>query len=121
MTIALKLASVIWQLTIISVVSLMGDRIAQVLHLPLPGSVVGMIMLFALLSLGIIKTSQIRDVAQFLLKHMAFFFVPITVGFINYWQIFYSNGMVLFGSLTISLLVAFLVFRMTAFFKERGE
>lgn len=121
MTTVLKMISVMCQLTFILLVSLAGDGIARILHLPLPGSVVGMIILFALLHFGIVKASQIREVAQFLLKHMAFLFVPLAVGFINYWPLFYHDGLVLFSSLILSFLAAFLVFRVTALLKERGE
>jgi holin-like protein len=106
--------SIVWQLTIISLISLSGDKLAHMLHLPIPGSVVGIILLFALLSLGIIKTSQISEVTNFLLKHLAFFFIPVTVSLMNYWDVFFQNGLVLFGALSISLLIAFVVFRVTS-------
>ncbi|HWR42625.1 CidA/LrgA family protein [Sporomusa sp.] len=118
---AMKLKAITWQLLVLSLISFTGDRIVQMFHLPLPGSVVGMAILFALLSSGIVKVSQLQVVTGFLLKHMAFFFVPITVGLMNYWDFFYSNGIGLLGSMAVSLLIAFLVFRVTAPKEKRGE
>ncbi|MDF2569073.1 MAG: cidA 1 [Sporomusa sp.] len=118
---AIKLKAITWQLFVLSLISFIGDRIVQLSHLPLPGSVVGMAILFALLSSGIVKVSQVQMVTSFLLKHMAFFFIPITVGLMNYWNFFYSNGIGLLASMVVSLLIAFLVFRVTAPKEKRGE
>ena len=118
---AVKLKAITWQLCVLSLISFTGDHIVQWFHLPLPGSVLGIAILFALLSLGIIKVSQLQMVTGFLLKHMAFFFIPITVGLMNYWDFFYINGIGLFGSMAVSLLIAFLVFRITGPKEKRGE
>jgi holin-like protein len=118
---AMKLKAITWQLFVLSLISFMGDSIVQWFHLPLPGSVVGIAILFALLSAGIVKVAQLQMVTGFLLKHMAFFFVPITVGLMNYWDFFYLNGIGLFGSMAVSLLIAFLVFRVTGPKEKRGE
>lgn len=42
----------------------------------LSGSVIGMILLFILLSLKIVKKEQVKVVCEFLLKNMILFFVP---------------------------------------------
>lgn len=120
MAVVMKTLSVVWQLTLITLVSLSGDKLVQVLHLPLPGSVAGMALLYLLLSFGLVRVSQLQQVADFLLKHMAFFFVPITVGLMNYWEIFHSHGIVLLGLLTVSLVIAFLMFRLASL-KHEGR
>lgn len=45
----------------------------------IPGSIVGMLIFFAALTLGFIKESQIKEVADFMLENIAFFFLPATV------------------------------------------
>ena len=47
---------------------------------PLPGPVIGLILLTLGLWLGLIKLAWIEDAATFLLNHMALFFTPIIVG-----------------------------------------
>lgn len=121
MVIVKKTLAVLWQLLIILLVSLAGDKVAAVFNLPIPGSVIGMLLLFTLLSTGVIKTAQIQEVTTFLLKHMAFFFIPVTVGLMNYWEIFHQRGILLFSSLAISLFIAFVVFRFTTLKNEGGK
>lgn len=121
MVLVKKTLAVVWQLLIILFVSLAGDKLAAVFSLPIPGSVVGMLLLFMLLYTGLIKPDYIQEVTGFLLKHMAFFFIPVTVGLMNYWEIFHKQGIVLFASLTISLCIAFIVFRFTKLKNGEGK
>ena len=57
-----------------------GELISTTLSLPLPGSLVGMILLFALLQLHIVELEQIATVSDFLLGHLPFFFLPAMKG-----------------------------------------
>ena len=52
-----------------------GELISTTLSLPLPGSLVGMI----LLQLHIVELEQIATVSDFLLGHLPFFFLPAGV------------------------------------------
>ena len=56
-----------------------GELISKTLSLPLPGSLVGMIFLFILLQLHVVKLEQIATVSDFLLGHLPFFFLPAGV------------------------------------------
>lgn len=59
---------------------LLGEFISQVLSLPIPGNILGMIILLVLLCTKVIKLDQIETIANFLLDHLAFFFIPAGVG-----------------------------------------
>lgn len=48
----------------------------------LPGSVIGMVLLFAALQLKIVKESSVESVAKYLVSTMPIYFIPITVGII---------------------------------------
>ena len=109
-----RILSVAGQLLVLTVIYVAGEQLVQFFQVPLPGSVVGMVLLFVLLTTGIIKVSQINETVSFLLKHMAFFFIPITVGLLNYGELFQNSGVVLLGSLIVSLVIALGVFRLTA-------
>jgi len=59
----------------------------------IPGSVIGMMLLFTALCLKWVKPERIKPVARFLCDNMALFFVPAGVGIVNaldilsqYWQ-----------------------------------
>ncbi len=57
-----------------------GEVLATILYLPIPGNLVGMLILFLLLCLKVIKLDQVSAVADFLLNHLSFFFIPAGVG-----------------------------------------
>ena len=63
-----------------------GNIISAVSHLPIPGNVFGMVILFLLLYTGILKKKQIRAVSKFLLGNMAIFFIPSGVSIIVYYK-----------------------------------
>ena len=46
----------------------------------IPASVMGMILLFAALCLGIVKADSIRELATFLTDNMTIFFIPAVMG-----------------------------------------
>jgi holin-like protein len=60
-----------------------GVWLVGVLHLPVPGNLVGLVALYALLSLGVVKISWFEPLGSLLIKHLAFFFVPVTVGLMD--------------------------------------
>lgn len=71
----------------------LGELAGWLLNGFIPGSVMGMILLFAALCLKIVKPQRIKPVAEFLCDNMALFFVPAGVGIVNaldilsqYWQ-----------------------------------
>jgi len=72
-----------------------GNWIQASLGLSVPGSVIGMLLLFLLLKLGIIKLDWIREGTNVVLKHLALFFIPVNVGFINYLGLFSGSGILL--------------------------
>jgi putative effector of murein hydrolase LrgA (UPF0299 family) len=82
-----------------------GEMIARVLGIPIPGSIVGLLLLFAWLK---IRTSYARDrrdavaatdvqqVARPLLRNLAILFVPSGVGVMEFADIFAAHSVTLF-------------------------
>jgi holin-like protein len=58
-----------------------GEFLA-IIGVPLPGSVIGMLLLTGALSLGFVRLEQVEEGADTLLRNLAFFFVPPGVGVI---------------------------------------
>lgn len=79
----LFISKVIIQIAIIIVISYLGSLLQTLLHIPLAGSIVGMIMLYILLELKVIRMNWISDGAEFLLATMVFFFIPSVVGIMD--------------------------------------
>lgn len=71
------------QAGLIATISFIGELLHFFVPLPIPASVYGMVILFVLLCLKIIKLSQVEDVANWLLSVMPIFFIAPSVGLIN--------------------------------------
>jgi holin-like protein len=66
---------------------LIGEALAAILSLPIPGSVLGMVLLTVCLNQGWIKLETIRPAADVLTWNMAFLFVPPGVGLMLYFDL----------------------------------
>lgn len=98
------------QFLIILIICVIGEVLNKVMHIPLPGSIIGMILLFICLLTGLIKIEMIDEVSKFLLDHLAFFFIPSGVGLLAYVGILKEN----FVSITVICVVTtFLVMIVT--------
>lgn len=71
----------------------LGELVAWLLHGFIPGSVIGMVLLFAALCFKIVKPEPLKPVARFLCDNMGLFFIPAGVGVVNaldilsrYWE-----------------------------------
>ncbi|THF88570.1 CidA/LrgA family protein [Deinococcus sp. KSM4-11] len=64
--------------------AVLGQGLVTALHLPFPGSVTGMALLWAALGTRVIRLHWISDAADGLLGILGLLFVPATVGFIGY-------------------------------------
>ncbi|MDK6297798.1 CidA/LrgA family protein [Staphylococcus caprae] len=77
------LVKLILQLALILLITFIGTEVQKLLHIPLAGSIVGLILFFFLLQFKIIPESWIDVGANFLLKTMVFFFIPSVVGIMD--------------------------------------
>lgn len=68
-----------------------GNFIQQHTGIPFPGSIIGMILLFVSMSSGLMPVEVIRPSASLILKYMIFFFIPISVGLMNYFDLLLDN------------------------------
>ena len=98
------------QMLIILLICIAGELIHEFLNLPIPGNVIGMVILFVCLCMGIIKIEMIAEISKFLIDHLAFFFIPAGVGLIAYFDLLKENFIAIFG---ISLIVTIVVMVIT--------
>lgn len=68
------------QLALILGICYAGDLIHDYTDIPVPGNILGMLILLLLLCLKIVKLDQIREVSDFFLKRLSFFFLPPAIG-----------------------------------------
>ena len=98
-----------WQTVLLWLVFRCGSYLVGVLHLALPGNVAGMLLMFGLLATGIVKPAWIEVGGGFLLKHFAFFFIPISVGLMAFGPLMRQSGLTLLAILMVSAAVGVLV------------
>ncbi len=104
-----KTVIVVIQLLFLWLLNELGDFLVQTFHLPVPGNVLGMVILFVLLITGGVKLNWIEDASSLLIKHLAFFFIPIAVGLMNFGSLFLKNGLALVIVIVGSILVGMYV------------
>ena len=83
------------QLAIITTFTIIGEFMSKYLPIKIPGSVIGLLLLFFALEKNIIKLENIKETGNWLKNNMAFLFVPLTVGLMTSWEILQENLLVL--------------------------
>ncbi|MCF0223381.1 MAG: CidA/LrgA family protein [Fibrobacter sp.] len=67
------------QIVVIFSICLAGEFLYRVVGVPVPGNILGMIILLLLLCFKILKPEQISSVSSFFLNHLALFFLPPSI------------------------------------------
>jgi len=75
------------QLMIIFMISLVGEGISSVFYLPVPGSIIGLVLLFLALQFKLLRLRHISMVGNFLLANMTILFLPPAVGIMDKFQV----------------------------------
>lgn len=65
----------------------LGELIIYLTHIPLPSSIIGMLLLTLLLKLKVIRLEWVRSISDFLVSNIGFFFVPPGVAIMLYFDI----------------------------------
>lgn len=86
-----------------------GKAVAALLPFRFPDSILGLLFLFILLNLQLVRLHWIEKGASLLLKHMALLFIPVAVGLLGYIDIFMNAiGVIalnIFAGLCLILLI----------------
>ncbi len=77
--------------TIIFILFFIGDFISDFFNIPIPGNVIGMVLMVIVLKYKIIDLKDVRPVSDILVKNLAFFFIPPGVGVIVYYDLIKSE------------------------------
>lgn len=84
---------------------MIGEAIQHLFHLPVSGSIVGLVLLLICLGLRIVPVSIIEDGAGFLLSFLPLLFIPAMTGVINYPSLISFNGLMLLITVVLSTIV----------------
>jgi holin-like protein len=90
------------------------DRIGEWLHVrlrvPLPGPLIGMLLLGALAHWWNDQSAGgVGEVSAFLARHLSFFFVPVAVGVVTSAALFAGHWVVILGTLLVTTMLTFVI------------
>lgn len=75
------------QLLIIFGCLAVGEVVVRLTGIAIPSSIIGMLLLTALLQMKVVKLEWVKDVADFLISNIGFFFVPPGVALMLYFDV----------------------------------
>lgn len=101
----MKILITFLQICLLYVFSFIGKAIQNFFHLVIPGSIIALILLFICLCLKIIPVRFIEQGAGFLLSILTLFFIPATVGIMNYHSLLSLQGVIFFVVILLSTII----------------
>lgn len=88
-----RILQIAGQVGFLTLAWLVGNAMVRHFALRIPGNVVGMVLVFVLLRLKLIRLSWLEVGANWLLAEMLLFFIPAAVGIMQYQQMMAKDGL----------------------------
>lgn len=103
-------------------IGMIGNLIAEILRIPIPGSIIGLLLLLGGLYFKIIPETFIKDGAGFILVILPLFFIPATVGVVQYPELLSMQGIVWIIIVMLSTFLTMIVAgRMSEWYEMKKE
>ena len=104
------------------VLQLVGEVLARAFSLPLPGPVIGMLLLMPALGWRPLR-EPVTEAARFLLAHLSLLFVPVGVGVITHLDVLRQHGLGLLAVIALSTWIGLAVSALTlrALMRSRAD
>lgn len=113
------------QIWILCIFTYTMEVISTILHLKIPGSILGLVVLFILLQTNIVKLKWIEIGGNWLVAELLLFFIPSAVGIVQYKHLLMDNGVkiitVIFISSSLVMICSGLLAERMAKRKEKKE
>ena len=74
------------QFGIILLITFIGEIMHELIPIPVPAGIYGIVLLFIGLKTGIVPLSEVKDASKFLIQIMPLMFIP-AVGLIDTWEV----------------------------------
>ena len=117
----MRIIRMIAQIAILWVFYYIGVLIVEWTNIFIPPSIIGLVLLWALLMLNIINVKLIQDGASFLIAFLTLFFIPSTVGVVEYPELLTLSGLLLVLAVFVSTVIVIVVTGKVSQFIERKE
>lgn len=111
-----KIITIILQILFIHIFLFLGSAVKAIVPIPIPSAMVGLLLLFLSLLLGVVKLEWVEQGGNWLLAELLLFFIPSAVGIVNYDDMLSWQG---FMSVLLIGLSTFIVIGSTAFIAEK--
>ncbi|MGE9549620.1 CidA/LrgA family protein [Erwinia amylovora] len=86
-----------------------GTGVSALLPVTIPGSILGMLILFTLLALQLLPVEWVKPGSTLLIRYMGLLFVPISVGIMSYTDVLSAQ----FGPIVVSVVVSTFIVLLT--------
>jgi holin-like protein len=109
-----SLARLLAELAVLLAIYLLGCQMAAWFAWPIPGGVIGMVLLLLAFALGVVKPVALQMGAGLLMAEMLLFFIPALMSLLDYGALLRSDGwrillVIGFSTLMVMLVTAFTV------------
>lgn len=105
----MKAILIVVQIILLYAIYLAGSYVQEWLNLPIPGSIIGLLLLFILLLCRVIPVSWIEKGSTTILFYLPLFFIPATVGVMNHLDLFAGKGLLLVVVVIVSTILTIAV------------
>lgn len=85
-----------------------GQLVVKLLNLPLPPSVIGLLVLFLSLQMGLVKLSTVEKLARVLLDYLVLLVIPACISIMQYLDVIRDDLWVLAVAVAISTILVLL-------------
>ena len=117
----MKVIRTIAQIGILWVFYYIGVLIVEWTNIFIPPGIIGLVLLWALLMLNVINVKLIHDGASFSIAFLTLFFIPSTVGVVEYPELLTLSGLLLVLAVFLSTIIVIVVTGKVSQFIERKE
>ena len=105
----MKIIRIIAQIFILWIFYFIGQVIVNWTGIFIPSSIIGLLLLWICLMTDIIKVEYIKDGASFMILYLTLFYIPATVGLIEYPELLRLEGILLIVAIFISSAVTLVI------------
>ena len=117
----MRIISTIAQIGILWVFYYIGVLIVEWTNIFIPPGIIGLVLLWALLMMNVINVKLIQDGASFSIAFLTLFFIPSTVGVVEYPELLTLSGLLLVLAVFVSTVIVIVVTGKVSQFIERKE
>jgi len=120
-----RYVKILFQIVLLGVIGLIGNGVAMLLPFKVPGSIIGIGILFLLIERNWLAMAWVEDGSNLLISELLLFFIPSAIGVMQFSGLLLQQSVELLAVISISTLSILACIaglsRLTHYYRERGE